>query len=97
MAESEHRTDESPELQQIDITRLLAKAWKHFGKTWWLLLLLLALSVGLQLGYQHFFHVDEYEAYASFSVSVGSASSGMSRPSWARPSHLSSRAARSRP
>lgn len=78
MAESEHRTDESPELQQIDITRLLAKAWKHFGKTWWLLLLLLALSVGLQLGYQHFFHVDEYEAYASFSVSVGSASSGMS-------------------
>ncbi|MDO4974574.1 MAG: polysaccharide biosynthesis tyrosine autokinase [Eubacteriales bacterium] len=77
MAETENRGTETIDQEQIDVTHLLAKAWKQFGKSWWLLLLLLALSVGAELGYQHFFHVDEYEAYASFSISVGSTSSGM--------------------
>ncbi len=55
----------------VDITKLLAKAWKQFLRSWWLLLLLMALCAGLSLASHAARHRDLYEAYASFSVSAG--------------------------
>ena len=78
MTVSEENLSESEEILQLDVTRLLVRAWKQFKKTWWLLFVLLALGAAASLGYHHFFHRDRYEAYASFSVSAGSQSSGLS-------------------
>ena len=73
----EARSSEGTELQKLDVTQLMVKGWKVFCRTWWLLLLLLALGAAALPGYRMFSHVDEYEAYASFSISAGGGSAGM--------------------
>ena len=78
MAAKYNYADDPLELQKIDISHLLVKAWKQFGRTWWILLILLTIGAGAVFGYQRCFHTDIYEAYASFSVSVNSGNSGMS-------------------
>ena len=77
MTVSEENLSESEEIVQMNITQMVVRAWKQFQKTWWLLLVLLALSAAALWGYQHVFHRNSYEAYASFSVSVGSRNSGL--------------------
>lgn len=69
---SERQTDE---LEKIDITRALSKAWKQFTRTWWLFLLLVMLGTGGFTLYQKMTHQDIYEAFASFSVSAGNGES----------------------
>lgn len=77
MTDSGYHRSEETEVQQLDLTRLLVKAWKQFKRSWWLLLLLLALCVGFEVLQYRYKHRDMYEAYASFSVSVQNQASGM--------------------
>lgn len=58
------------EENKIDIIHGIVKGWKYFKKTWWLLLILAVIGVGIGMFYKIFFFVPQYKASSSFTVNV---------------------------
>lgn len=71
MREYESRNMESDE-NKIDIIQGIVKGWKCFKKTWWLLLILAAVGVGIAGIYRLFIFRPVYTASSSFTVATGS-------------------------
>lgn len=67
MREYESRNVESDE-NKIDIIQGIVKGWKCFKKTWWLLLILAAVGVGIAGVYRLFIFQPVYTASSSFTV-----------------------------
>ena len=74
MREYESRNVESDE-NKIDIIQGIVKGWKCFKKTWWLLLILAAVGVGIAGVYRLFFFKPVYTASSSFTVGTNGESS----------------------
>lgn len=69
MREYDSRTVDTDE-NKIDIIHGIVKGWKYFKKTWWLLLVLAAIGVGIAGIYRLFFFIPEYKASSSLTVNV---------------------------
>lgn len=69
MREYDTRTVDTDE-NKIDIIHGIVKGWKYLKKTWWLLLILCVIGVGIAGVYRLFFFIPEYKASSSFTVNV---------------------------
>lgn len=77
MREYETRHVDNDE-NKIDIIQGIVKGWKCFKRTWWLLLVLAAVGVGIAGIYRLFFFKPVYTASSSFTVNVGDSEDSIS-------------------